>query len=923
MNRQLKIMYIMKLFFSTPANKRPCHRPYLWILLIILFSLPLRALNPHKQIFEYTIEHRDESGGYPASGAAGLLQSKEGYLWASPGNKLIRYDGLDFEIVNLPGSSGSDYFISSIFLERDGTFWAETPRGYFRFQNGRFIHVPRESSAWRMLTGPLISASVIPAGRRLIFPRSKNVLLPPGSDFNQNLPPAGSCSAANGGSWFFFPPAALVRRNNRGEVQHINLKEFAERITLSSLLEDDEGLLWIGSKQGLHLMENPLNGGSRRVKKITVEPVTSIIQDRDGTIWAGTQSGLNRILRSPGHNFSIEKLLPDRYIYTLYEDREGNLWVGTRSSGLICLKETAFTNYLDPASGSSNPLVMICQDGREGIWTGSPAGALYQVQPGVGIRLLKIRSFADFYPFSLVTNGNIDFLENSNLKTYRQGEITFLLNRKGVYQGELTSLLVDSRHRTWYARLKEGLFCRDGDRIVTYLSQEDFSRSKMIFTMLEDRQKNIWIGFNRGLHVLYGGDLNKRKTLLPDVPVSCLHEDQEGILWIGSFQKGVARFDPRTEEIFFYNRSNGLTDNCIFKILEDDRNRLWMTGLKGVYVAAKNKIGLLREKKIDELVSVTLDTADGMGSPVCSSHILHSALKTDDGRFLICTKNGLSVTRPDRFSSDLPIPELFIDRISADGEDLDIYSADSRNFTLKKVKNLTFLLKSITFRGPEKIKYRYKLEEIDKQWKESRGSQSEIKYSSLSPGIYRLRVRTSNSFGVWDGTEKSFKFKIKSPPVFSPLLGAAVLLLMTAAGVLLYKLNFIKKKKSKYARTKLDEKTVEEYVDKIIYILEKDKIYRDPDLSLKTLSHKLSIPAYLISQVINVKTGKNFFDLINGYRIEDAKSRLTNPRTRDQKILKIAHDAGFNNLSAFNRVFKKFTRMTPTEFKNNKSFPTL
>ena len=78
----------------------------------------------------------------------------------------------------------------------------------------------------------------------------------------------------------------------------------------------------------------------------------------------------------------------------------------------------------------------------------------------------------------------------------------------------------------------------------------------------------------------------------------------------------------------------------------------------------------------------------------------------------------------------------------------------------------------------------------------------------------------------------------------------------------------------------------------------------------------MSIPAHHLSQVINDKFEKNFFDLINGFRIEEAKRRLANGDIEKQKILAIALDVGFGSLGSFNRAFKRHTGKTPSEFRN-------
>ena len=97
--------------------------------------------------------------------------------------------------------------------------------------------------------------------------------------------------------------------------------------------------------------------------------------------------------------------------------------------------------------------------------------------------------------------------------------------------------------------------------------------------------------------------------------------------------------------------------------------------------------------------------------------------------------------------------------------------------------------------------------------------------------------------------------------------------------------------------------------------MEAEKPYLDADISLPELANKLEIPSHHLSRVINEQLGTNFFDFINQYRIEEVKARINNPEFDKLSLLGIAFDSGFNTKSAFNRVFKKMTGLTPSEYR--------
>lgn len=98
-----------------------------------------------------------------------------------------------------------------------------------------------------------------------------------------------------------------------------------------------------------------------------------------------------------------------------------------------------------------------------------------------------------------------------------------------------------------------------------------------------------------------------------------------------------------------------------------------------------------------------------------------------------------------------------------------------------------------------------------------------------------------------------------------------------------------------------------------------NKPYLNPELSLPQLAAELNLSPHHLSQVINEQFGRNFFDFINWYRVQEVKERLTAPEFRHLSVLGIAFDAGFNSKSAFNRVFKNVEGETPTQFKKRQS----
>jgi len=119
----------------------------------------------------------------------------------------------------------------------------------------------------------------------------------------------------------------------------------------------------------------------------------------------------------------------------------------------------------------------------------------------------------------------------------------------------------------------------------------------------------------------------------------------------------------------------------------------------------------------------------------------------------------------------------------------------------------------------------------------------------------------------------------------------------------------------KYMRSGLKQKDVAQYIRQLEKHMDESKPFLDRELSIYDLSKQLGIPRHFLSEVINEHLGKNFYNLVNDYRVEEVKRRLEDPRYKQLTILAIAYDSGFNAKSSFNTIFKEKTGMTPSEYQ--------
>jgi AraC-like DNA-binding protein len=121
----------------------------------------------------------------------------------------------------------------------------------------------------------------------------------------------------------------------------------------------------------------------------------------------------------------------------------------------------------------------------------------------------------------------------------------------------------------------------------------------------------------------------------------------------------------------------------------------------------------------------------------------------------------------------------------------------------------------------------------------------------------------------------------------------------------------------KYGKSGLSDEKAEACLKSLLRVMEEEKPYADPDLTLAALADKLDVSPHNLSEVINTRIGQSFFDFVNKYRVEKLSRDLRDPAKRDLKLLALAFEAGFNSKSSFNSIFKRFTGRTPSDFRGS------
>jgi signal transduction histidine kinase/streptogramin lyase len=551
----------------------------------------------------------------------------------------------------------------------------------------------------------------------------------------------------SGNLWIGTRNYGLLKRES-GTGRFFSYKNNAgDGFTLSSdnilcLYEDNEGILWTGTKGGgvskrrfdkfTHYKRLPGNPGA-----ISANSVWSLYKDRSGNLWAGTEDGLNR-LNQKRDRFEVYKHDPDDFsslsdnsVYAIFEDRKGDFWIGTSNGGL---------NLMDRSTGKFK---------RYYPDPGNPKSLSYDF----------VRAIAEDKEGNLwigTRGGGLNKLDpkRETFTTYKHEKG----NSNSLSHDRINSLIIDREGILWIATSGGGL------------------------NRFDPRQQSFRC---------YTVDSSKHQNI-NDAYAMALCEDKKGRLWVGTYSGGLNLLDKKNGTFTHFTVKNGLPNNLIYGIVEDNQGKIWLSTNKG-----------LSKFDPDAGTFENFDMADGLQDIEFNAGAF---FRGQDGELLFGGINGFNVFFPEKIYRNTVVPPIIITDFRVENKEIipgensllkkSIITTDEINLSYRDYF-FSFEFTSLSFVSNSKNKYAYKLEGFDKNWIQTDFHNRIATYTNLRGGNYIFRVIASNNDGIWNETGTAIKLTIEPPfwQTWGFRISALIILVLGLVAFYRYRVHNLEKQK--------------------------------------------------------------------------------------------------------------------------------
>lgn len=909
-----------------------------------------------------SFSHIDVSQGLPQNTILSITQDRQGYIWFGSMNGVARFDGYDITCyASFPDDSNTllDNIANKLYVDTNGAIWVCSARGVSRFDpdTEHFTRYPlptREDSLHHNVTASDIAE--IAGGRMFIASSRGSMILDSanGRYLNGGIPDEliGSVSVScENGDIYIGTKRSTLCKCRYAEDSLIITRTYRIVADANDILADRNGELWIATEGGGILHLAPQTGEYsqlRRQNGLSSDFVRALQYDMDGNLWIGTINDLCILNRQTERIQIIEN---DYFkadspshgsIKSIFRDRQGGMWIGTYWGGANYYHplHRRFGTIMRMPSGiplNDNIINCISEDSDGSLWIGTNHGGINHYSPEGNNNTSET-----YIPAPLTKNNSNDIKvihidpDGRHIYCGSHGSGLIIIDKqdkKMSHTGQISNIyaIVDADDGELWLGALGGLFLYNKNNGRIRKIELPNSPAVHILTLLKDNSGALWLGSKEGLMVLQIDKNNLRTTDITDerlksiYQISTLFESRDHRIWIGALD-GLYCYDRKDNSLNLYTTANGLPDNAIRAIEQDNYSRLWLATDKGLCVFPSTGSDVRAYTEKDGLPSRQM-----MPGAIC---------KGDNGQLYVGTINGIAYFRPETMPQNVYSPTPIITELRV--FDRKIITGDESRILQKAIsatesitldhhcKSFTLKFATLNYAADKHNTFAWKLEGIDEDWHIS--NKNEASYSNLGKGKYTFILKSANNDGVWCTTPRELHIRIK--PVWFMSTAAEIVwgLLLSAALAAGITSAFRKQKQKSESRIHKMEQEHEKEMEDIkamLFICDKSRADEagknfisqvinlinenldKTEFGVSDLASMMNMSRMTLHNRIKDLTGQSALNLIHVLRFEKACELLEGGRW---SIAQVSDMTGFNSPSWFTASFKKHMGVTPSEY---------
>lgn len=631
-----------------------------------------------------------------------------------------------------------------------------------------------DGSIWLALEG---RGLVRRAGRYLQTREHDQVLIPDISVSRLVRMPNGDIWAATSEGVYRLVPQHL------STPQHMTQATGLPNRPMYALLRTVHGQLIVGGVGGLwRFQDGHFLALHPDLSGITV---TRLLEDQHGDLWIGTmRHGVMRLSKGHLESLNPHDALTNSRVLSLLEDREGSLWVGT-NGGLARFRSAPFTSWTHRQQIAGDYVRSVLGQADGSVWLGTSNGLSHIV--GHQVRSWRQDDESGPSILSLVNGTHHSLLVGTytqGVMRWQNGRFTpFLSREQGLASNEVRVMLVDRQQSDglWIGTT-EGLQYWQGDQLIKTYALAQGLPSNFVMALSWDEQGRLWIGTGKGVVIMASDGSMERLDLSgqDQAEYAFGFYIEPDYAWVAS-DRGLIRYRMRDGQLALIGRRAGLPVDKIFQVVRDTQQGFWLSSNRGIIHVGYDQAMAVAAGQRQRLEVERYGERDGMVSAQANGGSNPAATLTPEGRVWFATARGAVSVQPQMLSrfGETRLP-VVIEDIEVEGVSL----GWAQGIQLPpNERRISFSYAGLGYVMPQRIEYRTWLEGFDRQWVD-RGTQNMAEYTNLAPGHYTFRVSARYPYGQWHDTEASVNFVIRPylwERVSVQVLAGLLLLLMFVA----------------------------------------------------------------------------------------------------------------------------------------------